>query len=70
MQKSALKPYARHEGFHLLQNELEPVINEEPRVEPATDLLVISHFRRERVVEFFDSRRTIGFEYEGAITGW
>jgi hypothetical protein len=53
-----------------LENELKSVTNEEPKVEPATDLLVTSHGRRERVAEFFDSRMKIGSEYEWAMSGW
>jgi hypothetical protein len=70
MQKSPPKPYARNKCLHLLENEFEPVINEELRGEPATNLLETSHGRRERVVEFFDSRRAIGSEYEWAMSGW
>jgi hypothetical protein len=39
-------------------------------VEPATNLLETSHGRRERVVEFFDGKRRIGFEYAVAMNGW
>jgi hypothetical protein len=59
-----------NKGLDLLENELKSVTNEEPKVEPATDLLVTSHGRRERVAEFFDSRMKIGSEYEWAMSGW
>jgi hypothetical protein len=59
----------RDEGLDLSKNKFKLVVNEGPRVEPATDLLEISHGRRGRLVEFFD-RKTIGFEYEEAMPGW
>jgi hypothetical protein len=52
------------------EKELKLVFNKEPRVDPATNSFEASHDRREQVVEFFDSRRTIGFEYEWAMDGW
>jgi hypothetical protein len=70
MQKSSPKRYARNKGLYLSENEFELVINEEPRVDLATNLLEASHGRRERVVEIFDSRRAIGSEYEWAMSGW